>query len=410
MIGALGRAVLFVRDFCTNPLRIEQVITALKAFAVIGAFAFSVYLLHIYVYSVHISQPPLSLAVAFLTAQGAAIGSQLVGSCLVKKLTAMNTRLSAERAPAIRGRLAAYAVGVNGIGELRTVRRLSPRTFEQCLLQMLAAVEGVTKSRLTVLASELGILHSWEVRARHGDAEGRQFAAECFGLLAREESAPRLRGMLDDNSPVVRGTAFRSILRTAEDSEVSQLLHRIGEHPYLVRVFAAGELRNRALAIDLPSLSRSLNQQDSANLIGMLNIVEGWRRPLPPESILALLEHHDPRARSAAIRLAPVSLAGAAAVRWTLDALQSEDDLIRRAGLAGAAQLSLASAIPLMERCAESANLDLAALACIALSRVGPRGRGRLENMLATGFGHQAAFAAQALSGAAMATPFPDLQ
>src|SRR5262249_43910981 len=207
-----------------------------------------------------------------------------------------------------------------------------------------AALDGASKRRLTSLASELGILDSWEVAARHGDAERRNFAAECFGLLAREESVPRLRKMLDDHSPVVRGTAFRSILRTPEDSEVLQLLGRIGEHPYLVRVFAAGELRNRALAIDLPSLSGWLNQQDSGGLIGLLNIVEGWRRPLPPESIFALLEHPDPRARGAATRLAPVSLAETAAERRTLDALQSEDDLIRRAGLAAAAQLSLVSA------------------------------------------------------------------
>src|SRR5437667_5970599 len=133
MIRALNKAVRAVRYFCANPLRMEQAITALKACAVIGAFALSVYLLHIYVYSVRISQPPLSLAVAFLTAQGAVIGSQLVGSCLAKKLAAMNSRLSAERAPAIRVRLAAYAVGADGIEGLRTARKLSPRTFESCL-------------------------------------------------------------------------------------------------------------------------------------------------------------------------------------------------------------------------------------------------------------------------------------
>jgi len=146
-----------------------------------------------------------------------------------------------------------------------------------------------------------------------------------------------------------------------------------------------------------------------------LNILEAWRRPLPPESMAALIEHHDPRARSSAIRLAPFSVPGAAAERWTLDALQSEDDLIRKAGLTAAAQLRLASAVPLIERCAESANFDLAELACITLSRVGPQGRGLLEKMLTTGLAHQAAFAAQALSGAALsglvvATPFAALQ
>ena len=403
------------RDFCLNPLRIEQAITALKACAVIGAFACSVYLLHVYVYSVRIAQPPLSLAVAFLTAQAAAIGSQLAGSCLMKKAAERNSRLSAERSPAIRESLAAYAVGASSVTDVRRVSKRWPRQFEECLRQLLAAVEGESKLRLTVLASELGILDAWESRARKGNDERRGFAAEDFGLLSREESVPRLLKMLDDSSAQVRSTAFRCLLHTAGEAEVVRLLNRIGEHPFLLRVFAAGELRNRNLVFDLPSLSATIRQEDSSGLVGLLNILEAWRRPLPPESILALLEHHDPRARSAAIRLAPISMPGEAAGRWALEALQSGDDLIRKAGLAAAAQLSLASALPSIARCAESENLDLAALACVTLSRVGPGGRGRLEKMLASGVGHQAAFAAQALSGAAlsgsgMATPFAELQ
>ena len=69
MIQALRQAIRIVHEFVSNPLRIEQTLTVLKASAVIGSFAYSVYLLDFYVYSRHIEAPPLSLAAAFLTIQ-----------------------------------------------------------------------------------------------------------------------------------------------------------------------------------------------------------------------------------------------------------------------------------------------------------------------------------------------------
>ena len=94
----------------------------------------------------------------------------------------------------------------------------------------------------------LGIVEQWSVRARSRDAERRAVAAECFGLLDPDVGSFQLRKMLDDSSPHVRGVALRSILRTASEREATQLLDRLAELPNLVRVFVAGELRDRVLA------------------------------------------------------------------------------------------------------------------------------------------------------------------
>ena len=138
--------------------------------------------------------------------------------------------------------------------------------------------------------------------------------------------------------------------------------------------------------------------------------MQAWRRPLPPEILPSLLEHPHPQARSAAVRLAPVSLPHRLAERWAIEALESEDDVVRQAGLAAAAQLRLAEAVPLMERCAESSDGDLAALACMAMAQAGPEGRERLENMILAGDERRAGWAAQALSGAFLERPFLQLQ
>lgn len=409
-IALTRQAFRICRDFCSNPLRIEQALTVLKACAVIGAFAYSVYLLHIYVYSTHIAQPPLSLAAAFLTAQAAAIASQLGASCLVKKLAEMNSRWAAEREPLIRAALAAHAVGEDRLALLRPQWLRSPRTFERCLKGLLTAVSGESQRRLTKLAAELGILEYWSRRARSRDAERRALAAECFALVAPEAGAEKLRKMLDDPSPHVRGVAFRSVLKTADAEELAGLLHRTAELPHLVRVFVAGELRHRNLALDPETLSERIGAENSSALLALLKLVEAWGRPLPPESMGMLVEHRDPQARSVAVRLAPVSAPRPAAEQWALDALRSDDDSVRRAGLAAAAQLRLTPALPLIEQCAGSPNADLAALACMALAQVGPAGRNALEDMIATGEERRAAFAAQALAGAALSRPFQEVR
>jgi hypothetical protein len=410
VIPAIRRAIRIVREFFSNPLRIEQAMTVLKASAVIGSFAYSVYLLDFYVYSRHIEAPPLSLAAAFLTMQAIAISAQLAASCFMKKVAETNRQRAAERAPGIRAKLAAHSLGDNCLSALTTQWRRSPSTFEHCLRNSLATVSGECKTRLSRLAVSLGIVEQWSVRASSRDAERRAVAAECFGLLDPEVGAVQLRMMLDDSSPHVRGVALRSVLRSASELEATLLLDRVAELPNLVRVFVAGELRDRMLSLDVQMLCGKIFSDDSSGLVALLNIMQAWRRPLPPEILPSLLEHPHPQARSAAVRLAPVSLPHGLAEKWALEALESEDDVVRQAGLAAAAQLRLAEAVPLMERCAESSNGDLAALACMAMAQAGPEGRGRLESMIVAGDERRAGWAAQALSSAALDNPYLQIQ
>jgi len=390
----------------------DRVLVFARAFVVIAFFLYPVWWIHVHFVSATVPEVPLSLAISFLGVQFAVIIGELLASSAAKKLDEIRLRRSRHWHPRIRSALAAYlaapdSAGKHGCAELQYFRKRHPRETETCLVEMLAAVNGQARQRLSELAVTLKLTGRWEKHAGRGRLELRE-AIEWLGLLSMPAGRAALLRVLEaasstiesrwlprHASPSTLASTYCAKIRLASAGDLSQICQEVLAAPFLVRAMAASDLRAHAHAVGAAAGTASLSSHGSRSSHGSkvaLQLAESWRRNVDTPGLAALLQHESSTVRGLALRLIPFQGTAGAFDKAILEGLQggtgpvdADDagaDEMRTGALSAVGRLRMTRALPLVAECSASANESLARLACATLAELGEVGREVLESQI----------------------------
>lgn len=372
------RVARYVRLIAT-PERLERAWILAKVFAVIGAFLYPVWQVHLHVYSGAVRELPLSLALSFLTVQGATILIELILSCLIKRKDAARRLRSAAAIGLIREQMAAHLTGENRLPALRLLCLWHGGDVQRCAVEILSRLQGAALGRMSELAAALGLRWVWEKMALLGNVEQRKQAAYCLGLLAASKARPALEKMLGDRCASVQAAACRALLRLGERKDVERVFHLALEAPLLVRVMVASELEPFAKFLASGPLLDVIGSADQQRIVRALELAEVWRvAPSLGRLIPLLIDYRGP-VRAAAFGVLPFSAAEADAELWVLAGLADPEEKVRAAAMRAAARMRLHACIPALERGLFAEKGDLAQQCSEALAAMGPEGWRSLE-------------------------------
>jgi hypothetical protein len=389
-----------------------------RALVAIAFFLYPVWWIHIHVVSATVTQAPLSLAISFLGVQFGVIIAELFASCAVKKMDEVRGRRSQRWRPLIRRSLAAYLAAKDVSRDLNIFRKRRPRETEMCLAEMLAAVNGQARQRLSELAVSLHLVERWEKHAKRGRLELKE-VIEWLGLLSPSIGGPALVRVLKAASstlearwlpkrvlPATLASTLCARIRVAGETDLNQICQEILTAPRLVRTMVAGDLRVHAEGLGAAAISRALSSADAGRATVALQLTEAWRRTIDAPALAGLLQHQSPVVRGLALKLVPFQGGAGGFETEILQGLEGSlqagiDDAGAQEVMAGAlsavARLRLMRALPLVARCALSANEYLARQACFTLAALGEEGRALLESKIHSGPRQHAARAAESL-------------
>jgi hypothetical protein len=370
-----------------------------QAALVLTALLYATWLLHVHFFYAHISQRPLSLAVAFLCMQTIAISIQLAISFSIKRRGESIEERAARTQPVIREHLAAHVSGENRTPQLSKLSRRYPDQVEICVVEALGAVQGYGRDRVSALASDMGLLEVWKKRLSSRYVHRRKEAVEFLGLLGRSDLQCTFETRLTDPDLLVRAAAVRSLL-DLDQPDTARLFQMAIEGPLLLRALVAGDLRKHSVAVSRRGLPESLFGNEQPGIIAGLGVVEAWGRSLRVPEVAALTFHASLEVRVAAIR----SLAFVEATRDTesliLAALEDTNSEIRVAAMHACSQRRMQSSIPSLQRELRSGDAACMPASCQALAMMGEEGWGILEECVLS---PDRALAAEALSALAAA-------
>jgi hypothetical protein len=370
----------------------------LEGTAIIACFLGPVWILHVNVVSRHVAETPLSIALSFLAVQAFVILLQLLASCGLKWSREVREERSLVAIPRIQGELAIHAAGDDRAAELRHLERRYPHDFDRCMASFLSLVDGQEKEILSKLARDLMLVQRWERRAHAGNDDDRKLAVECLGLLAGWRGEDALWRLARNSTPLVEAAACRLLARSGEAESATQLFEIAVGKPYLVRVLLAGELKRHARTLCEHALPAEFVRGDERRITATLEMAASWRTALRLPEWPALMSKPSPALRASALRLVPLNVAVQEVEPYIVEALEDEDVQVREAALIAVCQLRIGSTLPLLAYIAAGESGELARLACLALSRLGPEGVECLRTILLEGDPRAAARAAESLA------------
>jgi len=364
---------------------LPRVTIVVQATLVLAALVYGTWLIHIHFLYARISQPSLSLAIAFLCMQSMAIVLQLGISFSIKRRGESIEERARRTQPAIREHLAAYLSGSNRTPELLKLCRFHRDQVEVCVLEALGAIRGYNHDRISALAEGLGLPDVWKKRLSSRHAHRRKEAVEFLGLLGRSDLRPTFEKCLSDPDVLVQAAASHSLL-ALEEPDTVRLFQLAIKGSLLLRAMVAGDLRKHSstilrhgLAGSLVGLGESLAGTERPSIATGLEVVEAWGKSLNLPEVALLTLHPNLEVRVAAIR----SLAFVEASRDTesliLAALDDPNSDVRVAAIQACLQRRLRPAIPSLQRQLHAGNEACARAACNALAGMGLEGWSILE-------------------------------
>ena len=154
----------------------------------------------------------LRLAMAFGLAQLLAIVVVVVEVLVNKFVVRARERRVDRAAPTIRRALVTYTLGHDNWSELGRLRRHHTRGFEDCLIELLEAVEGPPRHRLGEVAQRLGLVDHWLQQLRSRSVTKRLHAIGPSGSRATRE---RVTPSPAPWRPITRRSARRWLMRSS---------------------------------------------------------------------------------------------------------------------------------------------------------------------------------------------------
>jgi hypothetical protein len=236
---------------------LPRVTIVLQATFVLAALVYGTWLIHIHFLYSLISQPSLSLAVAFLCMQSLAIVLQLGISFSIKRRGESIEERARRTQPVIREHLPAHLSGLDPAPQSRKFCRFHRDQVEVCVLEALGAIQGYQHDQISALADSLALPDVWKQRLSSRHAHRRKEAVEFLGLLGRSDLRSTFERCLSDPDVLVQAAASHSLL-ALEEPDTVRLFQLAIDGSLLLRAMVAGDLRKHSSSILRHGLPASL--------------------------------------------------------------------------------------------------------------------------------------------------------
>ena len=368
-----------------------------KALLSMAVVFYPVWWIHLHLLAGRLPTLPLSLAVSFLGVQICIIALQLFASSVTKKLDAIERRRSTQFRSVVQRTLAAHLSGTERWLDLARLRRKRAVDFDWSLAALLSTVTGTERQILSELAVRLGVVRRWQKLARRGRQEYKH-VLEWMASLAPEVAREALGPVLRKHTASAQVPAYRLLVRSANAERAARLFREVLRAGPFARVMLAAEFRVHADYLAAGAIPDVLACGAEREVLAALEMVLSWRRVLNLSGLSSGLDHKNPEVRSRAVAVAPLMASRAMMERAVIASLEDADLQVRLSGLASAAAMRLAGALPAVERAAASPDDSLARRACLTLAWLGPEGRSALSYFVVAGNRRVAPWAAEALA------------
>jgi hypothetical protein len=232
------------------------------------------------------------------------------------------------------------------IDHLAAFHRRSPRLAHELLSGALALQKGEGSSLLAAAAQLSGIAEDWRRMARSRNAEVRCHAITYLGRLPPGTAVEELRYALGDPEELVRVGAALALINSGDLDEIERIFQALPRQTTLVRALMSARLSKHSVALAAGPIHRALESDDSARIIGALDLLVSWKRSLPAPGVGPLLRSKDDAARARAFQALPYAMGAKASLDDFEEALQAENNEVRCAALSVSARCGTPLLVP----------------------------------------------------------------
>jgi hypothetical protein len=368
----------------------------LRALAVLLGYLLLTWIIHRVYMRRHVPDPELSLALSFTLQQVMAIFTLLGVSFSVKFARYYRTRRAARFHPLIREKLTLHLTGLDQWAILERISKRHLREAEDCLVEILAAVNGAETQRLAEVARQFGLFHKWQKQCRSRSIGRRRRAVSRLCLLGAAAHSDLLDA-LQDSDGLVRLEAARALARTGEPHLLAEVFRMALDQSLLARAILTEGLRPHAAELYSTAVPEALRSSNSPRIVAALDMLQAWGKSAAIAELHGLLSHPDPAVRAAVLRLVPQAGISGECEEQIWRALAEGGSEVRTAAAEVCGKLRLSSATLLLKGAMEDAAPDAVLAAAYALAQLGTTGCGLLEAEVVAGHAFRAAAALEAL-------------
>jgi len=379
--------------------RRARLFICLKTLCVLLSYITLTWLIHRVYMHKHVPDAELSLALSFTVQQITAIFTLLGVSFAAKFVRHYRAQRAARFQPFIRENLILHLNGSDQWAELRRSRARHPRELEECLVEILASIQGAGRERLIEVAREFGLLRKWQKQRHARNARQRRKAISRLCLLVPAAQQDLLEA-LHDPDDLVKVEAARALAGTGDARRISAVFHMALDQNRLVRAILSEALRPQARELYRSAVPDALGSPDTKRVLAALEILRAWRKSAVIPQLPALLAHADPAIRAAALHLAPQAGMTPECDAQIWRATEDPDPEVRAAAAEVCGKIKLSSSLPLLQRALEDDAPDTVLACAYALAELGASGCKVLESEVLSGDSLRAAAALEALEHA----------
>jgi HEAT repeat protein len=359
--------------------RLARVAIYLKTLAVAIAYVLVTVLTDVLYVKPHIPDSGLAFGFAFCIAQNVFIALLLGVSFSMKFVRRRRALRWQQTQPLILDKISAHLAGMDRLAELRLLQKRRPREIERCVFEVLCAVQGEARLRLSGLAGDLGLTRLWEKQFHSRSKKKRRDAISRLGLLEAGAGAATLLAALSDAEDVVKLEASRSLLRTGGPREIVEVFRAAVRESLLVRAILTEGLRPHAMVLCEKAVPVALASTDVKAVVATIEIVSAWGKCLPLPDLEPLIRHEDAAVRAAALALVPQVGSPKDLEPELVVSLLEENETVRAAAARAAGKLRSASTVPALAVCLAKSGAEATLAAAYALAQSGPEGCRVLE-------------------------------
>jgi len=307
-------------------------------------------------------------------------------AAVIARTRSQRQQAEADRArPEIASAVVDFAAGNNDTTPLRRYAKTNRAVLEECLLQHHAAMRGESRDRLSELALDLALVHSWCMEARSEDVLRRRKALSRLTVVGAHEPSRRLSGeillkALHDSDRECFLEAARALVHTEDVRAILEVFQTAVSQPRIVRAILAQELRAWALPLCEAAVPKMLLSGDPLLLLGTLELLAAWECAIPFTGLAPLAEHPDPAIRVLALRVLPLAPDAGEGSAILLRALDGDREDVSIAAASAAGRMKLESAVVHLDRCVRTGKVAISRAAAAALAEMPPLGWEKLED------------------------------
>lgn len=368
-----------------------------KTLSVMVAYIFLTWFIHRVFMSRRVPDTQLSLALSFALQQVIAIFTLLGVSFVIKFARYWRARRSVQLYPQIRETLMLHLTVADQREVLHRIRKRHLWALEECLIQMLAAVNGAGSERFAGLAEEFGLVAKWRSRYRSRNARRRRAAVARLGLTDSPGVRELLMTALKDPDDLVKVEAARALVRSGDEAMLAAVFDMALDQNLLVRVVLTEALRPHARELCGHVVPQALTTLDPRRLVAALEMLRAWGRSAVVPGLYPMLSHSNAAVRAAALQLLPQAGITPECEHQVWRALEDEDPEVRAAAATVCGRMKLVSALLLLKRSLHSGGAKAVVASAYALAELGPKGYALLESEVVAGDSFRAAAALEAL-------------